>query len=121
MKYLFSIILTILISACNHTDHLDKYISELPDSAQINDVLASISKIDSFNADYKIIEKIIVPIVYKIPKWENDSVPQPPPPVESISYDDLFSFFQDDSINQKRYDDSVFISLQIYFKKIYGR
>jgi len=112
MKYLYSIILIILFSACKNTDSLDKYISELPDSSQINDVLVRISEIDSLNTEYKIIEEISIPRIYKRPKWENDSVPPPPPPVESISYDDLFSFFQAESNKQKRYDDSVFISLQ---------
>jgi hypothetical protein len=113
MKYLISLILIIFISACNHTENLDKYISELPDSEQINDIIACVLKIDTLNTGYKVKESIRVPIVYKTPIWENDSVPLPPPPVESISYDDLFSFFHDDSINQKHYDDSVFISLQV--------
>jgi hypothetical protein len=92
---------------------MDMYYNALPDSTLINEVLISVSEIDSFRKDYKILDKITIPLVYKFQKWENDTMPPPPPPPESISYDDLFYFFHDDSINQKRLDDSTFISLQV--------
>jgi hypothetical protein len=110
--YYFLIFFSIILVSCNHETNLDKYISELPDSLMINDVLIQISKIDSFSLDYKISNKIVIPRVYKKQSWDNDSIPPPPPPPSSISYDDLYSFFMD-STNQRRFDDSIFIKFQV--------
>lgn len=112
MKYLLTILCIVSLFSCKRNTDLNKYISELPDSLIINDVLNSIIVIDSFSKDYKIIEKIDIPHLYNIPHWNIDSFPPPPPPPESISYFDLFYFFQDKDFNQKRIDDSVFFNLQ---------
>ena len=113
MKYIGLIIISVFFVSCNQIPDLDKYKSQLPDSTIINDVFIQISKIDSFRLDYKISDKIVFPILYKWTKWDKDSVPPPPPPPGGISYDELFLLFGHDSIKEKRYDDSIFIKLQI--------
>jgi hypothetical protein len=113
MKHLLWIIITIGLISCNRSNHLDKYINELPDSTLINNVISSVVQIDSFQNDYKISKKIIIPTIYKLPIWNNNPTPPPPPVPFSISYDRLYAHFDVENDKLKKNEDSIFIKLQI--------
>jgi len=111
MRYFLIISIFFGLISCKNKSHTGRDLN-LPDSTLINEVILSVIQIDSLRTDYSVVKKICIPGVYKWKKMDNDSIP-PPPPIFSISYDELFSHFGSENNVENRRKDSIFILQQV--------
>lgn len=109
------------MNSCN-TINSEKEVIDLPDSTLINEVISEVIKTDSLWKGHSINKNIRTLKLYEKIKWENDSVPPPPPLAGpfSISYDELFSFFNSETNSNLRQKDSLYINNQINSERSFG-
>lgn len=128
MRYYLLVFIAIIIFSCQKHNSLDRYVKELPDSNMVNDVILTVIQIDSLDFESDLLSTLEEMRVYSRPKYENDIMPIGPPPIYSVTLEDLYSQFNSTSNSLKQIDDSIFIRLQtdtsIHFKirhDIYSR
>ena len=110
MRYLLLVLVIIGLLSCNSHNSLYRYTKELPDSIIINDVILTVIQLDSleFDADISLILEGVK--VYSRPTCNTLDIG--PPPMYSITFEDLYSEFNSTSCSLKQIEDSIFISLQ---------
>ena len=114
MRNYLKILILLVLTSCTNTSST-RNMDELPDSSLINEVISVVIKTDSLWKSCEVNKNFKVQKLYKKIKWENNSVPPPPPPSGpfSISYDELFKFFNSEKNSSLRLKDSLYITQQL--------
>jgi hypothetical protein len=113
VKIVLWIISSLGLISSSYSQQTDKYISKLPDSLLINEVIASVIHLDSLRSAYKMRRNLIVPDLFELKKDVNDSNLQEIPQPGTISYDELYNYFTNPGEPNNKKDDSIFIQLQV--------
>jgi|GEM_PF-4344867 hypothetical protein len=118
MRFFSFLLIFLFLISCSGNERVNNQ-TELPDSTLINQVISAVINIDSLRKDCGIANQIKMLSLYKKIKWDNDSVPSPPPPGGpfSISYDELFSYFNSFKDLKMRSKDSLYITQQFSLSK----
>jgi hypothetical protein len=115
MRYSLIYLIIIFLGAC--TEHKPGSTdNNLPDSIAINDVISSIIRIDSIWAHCNVNSQIKILKLYS--KEYLNGMQIPPVPF-SVSYEELFSFFDSQMDLKLRIADSIYVNQQVnYYKKL---
>lgn len=118
MRYIFFppvVFLYLILTQCRNQES-QFLIQELPGDFLINEVISSVVILDSLNGSNFETQRIIIPDIYSIPKWnKNESTRRPPTPpsLYGYSFDEIFEYFNSLNDPKQRLADSIFIVRQI--------
>lgn len=111
---IFLLLFAILFTQCRYFNGANTQL-ELPNDSLINEVLASVIKLDSLEKG-KLIKHVFMPDIYFQPKWDGNPL-HPPRPLPSsrykYTYDEIFTYFNSLNNQKLRLKDSIFIVQQI--------
>jgi hypothetical protein len=112
--YILVLLFAIIFTQCRYYKGANS-LNELPNDTLINEVIASVIKLDSLEKA-KMIQHIFIPDIYYQPKWDGNPLNPPPPTPPSrygYSYDEIFSYFKSSNHQKQRLKDSIFLIQQI--------
>jgi hypothetical protein len=89
---------------------------ELPKDSLINEVISAVILFDSLNGSHLGTQRLIIPDIYFLPKWDKNTPtlhPPPPPSYFGYTFEDILVYFNSLNDPETRESDSIFIVRQI--------